>query len=72
MTIKNPFVRRRETVSELKELVGQAWNEGIRDAKARRCVLIHEWGKWEPLSGQEYQWQTRRCLRCGKFQDKRR
>ena len=61
-----------KSAEPFRTLVREAVQQAQADGTAGRCWIMHRWGKFAPMEGAEFIWQSRQCQRCGLFQDKRR
>lgn len=71
---RSPWVVQNERSDMFHDWVREVRKEVVADAP-KRCWGIHRYSQWTALVVDDddgMNWQTRRCLRCGKIQDTRR
>ena len=74
-TQPSPWVIERDRKAMFRSLIREARAESVDMAVPRCFGILHKWPRWKPLvvDGDEgMNWQTRRCIRCGKIQDLKR
>lgn len=79
---KKSHVRAEKTPWVIHDQRSKMFSEWVREVRhatakdvSRRCWIFHKWTPWSALEvdgDRGLNWQTRRCVCCGKIQDERR